>query len=114
MRTPRVLLEFILESMDLIQDSVKQTTYEPFYNDIPKQDAVIRRIEIIGKAVKDLLKISPEFKDKYPDIPWRQIAKMREILAHDYLGIDLTTVWYTATLEIPVFRQRIMEILNEI
>ena len=59
---------------------------EEFYDNTQVQDAVLRRLEIIGEAVKN---IPNEFRDQYPDIPWKQIAGMRDILIHEYFGVNL-------------------------
>lgn len=53
------------------------------------QDAVIRNFEVIGEATK---RLSPEFRDKYPKVPWRRIAGLRDVLIHDYLRVDLDEV----------------------
>ena len=73
------------------------------------QDAVIRNFEIIGEATK---KLSPAFKEQYPDIPWRKIAGMRDKLIHDYIGVDLAAVWAVVIDILPALYQQITEILN--
>jgi len=62
------------------------------------QDSVIRRIEIIGEAVRN---IPWEIKQKYPDIPWKDIVGMRDILIHQYFGVDLKLTWKTVKNDIP-------------
>ena len=63
-----------------------------------KQDAILRRITIIGEATK---RLSPEFRQKYSDIPWKKIAGMRDVITHDYDEIDLTEIWTVITENIP-------------
>jgi len=77
-------------SIDLIQEYVASVSREDFTRTIQLQDAVIRRLEIIGEAVKNL---SPPLKKRYPDIPWRKIAGMQDILIHSYFGVDLDMTW---------------------
>ena len=71
------------------------------------QDAVIRNIEIIGEASK---KISSDTKQIYYEIPWKEIAGMRDKLIHDYLGLDVEVVWRTITDDIPILEKQIKEI----
>jgi uncharacterized protein with HEPN domain len=73
------------------------------------QDAVIRQLEIIGEAVK---RISPEILDRRPDIPWRRIAGMRDVLIHDYMGVDLEAVWRVTQDDLSALRQAIEELLE--
>lgn len=65
---------------------------------------LIRRLEVIGEAVKN---VSDQLKKKYPEVPWREMAGMRDILIHEYFGVDLEEVWETATRDIP-------EVVNQI
>ena len=73
-KDPKIFIEHILQSIELIEDYVKNQTKEDFFNSGLIQDAVIRRIEILGEAVKNL---PIDFKDKHPYVPWRDIAGMR-------------------------------------
>jgi len=104
-----VFLKHILDAIDLIDDYLKDKSYEEFEENRMLQDAVIREIEIIGEATKNL---SVEFKNKYSEIPWRQIAGMRDKLIHGYFGVDLGAVWDTATKDIPSLRKKLREILK--
>jgi uncharacterized protein with HEPN domain len=85
-KDPLVFIEHVLESIDAIKEYTKGLSKEDFSSSKEKQDAVLRRIEIIGEAVKNL---PADVKDEYPKIPWKQIAGMRDIVAHNYFGVDL-------------------------
>jgi uncharacterized protein with HEPN domain len=71
---------------------------DPFFSDRKTQDAVIRNIEILGQAVKG---ISDATRSLEPDVPWRQIAGMRDKLIHEYFGVDLALVWDVVERELP-------------
>ena len=72
-----------------------------FSRDLKTQDAVIRNFEIIGEAVK---RIDRSVKDRRPDIPWRQIAGLRDVLIHDYMGVDVVEVWNVVEHHLPALR----------
>ncbi len=78
--------------------------YENFLRDIKTQDAVIRNLEIIGEAVK---KISDEFKDKHPQILWKDWAGVRDKLIHHYFGVNLEVVWYIIKDDLPPLKEEI-------
>lgn len=75
------------------------------------QDGVIRQITIIGEATKLL---SNELRDKHSQIPWRQIARMRDTLIHRYFGVDLEQVWLTVQNDLPVLKAEATKILEEL
>ena len=75
------------------------------------QDAVIRNFEIIGEAVKHL---SEPVKANHSDIPWRRIAGLRDILIHQYMGVDITTVWSVIEEKLSDLKQAVIEIQSEI
>ena len=68
------------------------------------QDAVIRNFEVIGEAVK---RLSPLLTDQYPQVPWRRVAGFRDVLIHNYMGVDLDEVWNVITNELPGLKQAI-------
>lgn len=80
-----------------------------FYENVEKQDAVLRRLEIIGEAVKHL---PDEIREDHPDVPWRQIAGMRHIIIHEYFGITLEMVWVVATEDILDLKTKVEEIIE--
>ena len=73
------------------------------------QDAVIRNFEIIGEATK---RLPTEFREKYPDIPWQQMAGFRDVLIHDYLKVNLNRVWATIEHNLPQLKAAIETILK--
>jgi len=91
-------LRDILAASRLIASYVKGTSEADFRADQQKQDAVVRRIEIIGEATAHL---SDETRREVPSLPFRKMRGMRNIVAHDYANVDLTIVWQVATVHIP-------------
>lgn len=81
-----------------------------FLNDSLVQDAVIRNLEIIGEATKNL---NPHFRSKYPQIAWKKVAGMRDKLIHGYIGVDLWAVWGVVEKVIPDFNQQIQAIIEK-
>ena len=73
------------------------------------QDGVIRNLEVIGEATKNL---SSELRDAHPAIPWRQIAGMRDVLIHDYLKVNLTRVWRTVIMDLPPLRETVTRLIH--
>ncbi len=91
-------LHDILEAARLIATYVKDTTIADFSADLQKQDAVIRRIEIIGEATAHL---SEATRRAIPELPFRRMRGMRNIVAHDYANVDVRIVWEVATVHVP-------------
>jgi uncharacterized protein with HEPN domain len=104
----RTYLTHAIEAIDAITDYTADGQ-KAFFSDSKTQDAVIRNIEIIGQAVKG---ISEDTRALERDVPWRQIAGMRDKLIHEYFGVDLALVWYVVKQELPGLRVR-LENLHE-
>lgn len=104
-----ILIKHILECIEKIQEYTGLITENEFYNSTQAQDAVIRRIEIIGEAAKN---IAPDIKSKYPDIPWKQISGIRDMLIHEYFGVDLQLTWKVAREDIVELKKKIQEIVK--
>jgi uncharacterized protein with HEPN domain len=84
--------------------------YEAFVEDTKTQDAVIRNLEVIGEATKNL---SAELRARHSDVPWRSMAGVRDRLIHDYFGVNLDIVWHIVAVELPGVASRIAEIIEE-
>ena len=108
MKDDRVYLLHILDAIDRI---LKYTSEGEavFFNDPKTQDAVVRNLEVMGEAVKNL---STEIRIKNPDIPWKQIAGMRDKVIHDYFGVNLELVFDVVRLELPGFKTKLTSILE--
>ncbi|OGN32952.1 MAG: hypothetical protein A3I39_03160 [Candidatus Yanofskybacteria bacterium RIFCSPLOWO2_02_FULL_47_9b] len=110
-KDPRVFLNHITESIEAIERYAKGQTLETFLTSLKEQDAMVRRIEIIGEAVKNLPK---NFKIKHPKIPWKKIAGMRDILIHEYFLVDLRAVWDTSKDDLPILKKQIKDLLKRL
>ncbi len=102
-----VFIGHILESIARIEEFTKGVPKKEFLISVQKQDAVIRRLEIIGEAVKN---IPISFREKYSEVPWKEIARIRDKLIHGYFGIDLELTWDIVKKDIPVLKGKIKKI----
>jgi uncharacterized protein with HEPN domain len=91
------LLRDILDSALAIRTYLNAVSHESFLADMEKQDAVLRRFEIIGEAAG---RLSPETQSLFPNLPFRSMRGMRNIIAHDYGDVDIDQVWKTATTDL--------------
>jgi uncharacterized protein with HEPN domain len=110
-RDPKLFLRDILEAAQYILEFVKDLDYDGFMNDEKTSSAVIRKFEIIGEAARN----TPDgIKTKYWNIPWKDIAGMRDHLIHGYFGVDYIIVWETIQSDIPKIISAMSKILDEL
>jgi uncharacterized protein with HEPN domain len=106
-------LDFLRDIEDAIERILDYTTgftWERYLRDYKTQDAVVRNLEVIGEATKNL---SDEFRVKYPEIPWREMAGTRDRLMHHYFGINQEIVWQIIENDLPNLRKQIDQAINE-
>ena len=110
-RRVETLLSEILGAIELVQRYVQGVSYLDFAVDVEKQDAAMRRLEIIGEAVKGL----PEaVKSEHPGVPWRDIAGARDILIHEYFRVDVEMTWQMVRKDLPALATDIRAIAKSL
>lgn len=110
MKDALIFIQHIIENITDIESFSKGITQEEFFKDALRQNAIIRSIEVIGEAAKNL---PSAFKKKHPAIPWKDITGMRDKLIHNYFGVDLKTVWKVVKEDLPKLKSQINGILKE-
>lgn len=110
-KEPLIFIKHILESIKNIEDFMKGISKDYFLKNKEKQSAVIREIEIIGEAAKN---IPTSFRSKNADIPWSDIAGMRDKLMHHYFGVNLDTVWRVIKDDLPELKKNILKIKEDL
>ena len=103
----KVYLEDIVRSIQAIQSYTKGMTYSGFSKKRIVVDAVVRNLEIIGEAVK---RLPLDLRKKYPEVEWKKIAGLRDILIHEYSGINLKIVWDVVKNKLPNLKESIKKI----
>jgi uncharacterized protein with HEPN domain len=108
-RNIKLYLQDIWESILAIEEYTQNIAEDDFYSNRQLQDAIVRRLEIIGEAVKN---VDDDFRDKYPQIPWKKIAGMRDVVAHEYFGVKLDRVWDVVREDLPRLKQQMLLIMD--
>ena len=103
-------LKDIQEAIKRIESYTEDMVYNEFLNDLKTQDAVVRNIEIIGEAVKNL---SSDFKEKHDNIEWRKIAGTRDKIIHFYFGVNWDIVWDIIRNKLPALGEEIKELTEK-
>ena len=106
----KIYLLHIFDEIKKIGLSIEGMSKSEFERNSDIQDATLRRIEVIGEAVKN---IPTSFKNKHPKIAWKKIAGTRDVLIHAYFSVDLNLIWGIVKDDLPVLKKQIEEILSE-
>ena len=106
-----ILLGEILDAIDLLRDYTEGLDFDAFAANVEKQDSVIRRLEIIGEAVKG---VPDHVRAQHSAVPWRDIAGARDILIHEYFRVDLEMAWDMVKKDLPLLESEVRSILQEL
>jgi len=107
----QLFLEDILEAINKIERYIKDLTHDQFEGNEVVIDAVIRNLEIIGEAAKN---ISEDVREKYSEIPWNRMIGLRNVAIHEYFGVDLNIIWEIITKNLPETKPKIEAILEDL
>lgn len=109
-RNVRLFFVDMLDAIGRIKTYTQGMSYERFMQDEKTKDAVLRNLEIVGEAVKN---IPDKIKKRYSEVDWKVVAGMRDKLIHEYFGVSNQIVWETIESELPLFEAQIKKILEE-
>ena len=104
-------LTHVVQCIDKIEIILKDLSYGEYIEDWIKQDAIVRNVEIIGEAIRN---VEDELIQLYPDVPWNEARGMRNILIHEYFRIEYDEVWRTLNEDLPKLKLQIISIINDI
>ena len=107
MRDYKLYLDDIQQAIKKIEKYTKNLTLEKLKKDELIIDGIVRNLEIIGEAVKN---IPSSIKDKFSEIEWKKIASLRDVLAHEYFGVDIEVLWDIVKNKLPDFKKKISKI----
>ena len=105
-----LFLQDILECIEKIEEYTAVLDFRGFESNTQIQDSVLRRLEIIGEAAKN---VPSSFRGKHPQIPWKKISGMWDVLIHSYSGVSLRTVWEVIRKDIPTLKQETKQLLKK-
>jgi uncharacterized protein with HEPN domain len=109
-RDYKVHLEDIVEAIRKIRSYTTSLSFQTFSSDVKTFDAVIRNLEIIGEAIKG---VPEDVRSRYMDVEWKRIAGLRDILIHEYFGVDVEIIWDIIQNKLPVLERQIKQMLEE-
>jgi uncharacterized protein with HEPN domain len=110
-RDPRLYLAEMVTSTEKIHDYTRGLSLDDFTENTMVQDAVLRRLEVIGEAAKH---VEDDFRDKHPEIPWRQLAGLRDVLIHQYFRVNLESTWRFVSRDLSSLRRKVSSIYKSL
>ena len=105
-----MFIKHIIESIELVESFSRHVTKDKLEKNKLRQSAILRQLEIIGEAAKNIPK---EFTDKYKHIEWQKIIGLRDKLIHHYFGVDINIVWEVVDKDLPNLKRKLLEILDK-
>lgn len=109
-RDYKLFIRDVLDCINKIEEFVGNTNFDEFVKDDKTSSAVIRKLEIIGEATKN---VPRDVRQRYKTLPWSDMARMRDKIIHFYFGVDYDIVWKVIKERLPEIKLKIMQILNE-
>ncbi|MEK6760565.1 MAG: DUF86 domain-containing protein [Nanoarchaeota archaeon] len=109
-KDPRIFIKHIEDSIRLIENYARNVSEADFFRDKKIQDAIVRRLEIIGEAAKN---IPSSLRQRFQEVPWKEMMGIRDKIAHHYFGIDLKIVWNVIKKDLPKLKKEIRKILDK-
>jgi len=110
-RDPSLYLKDILDCIEKVEEFIGDMSYEDFVKDDKTSSAVVRKLEIIGEATKQIPKT---VRDLHPELPWSEMAKMRDKIIHFYFGVDYAIVWKVVKDKLPEIKSSLQNVLIEL
>ncbi|NJF24854.1 DUF86 domain-containing protein [Thermococcus sp. Bubb.Bath] len=107
-RDPCLFLNDILKAIERIEEYIEGHDFETFVKDRKTVDAVLRNLEIIGEAAKN---VPEDIREKYSSIPWRRVVGLRNVVVHHYFGVDLSVVWVIVSSQVEELKEEIEQVL---
>ena len=104
-----LLLNDICQSIDRIEQYIKNLSFDNFSNDQKSVDAVTRNLEVIGEAAN---RLPNDFKEKYSEIEWYKVVGLRHRIVHEYFGIDLEIIWQILHKDLPELKRKLTQIMK--
>lgn len=110
-RSYQIFIEDALVAVDKIARYTENVNYDDFCQNEMMVDAVLRNLEVLGEAARN---VPDEIKVKYPHVPWKRMVGLRNIVIHEYFGIDLENIWKIIDENVPETRSELVKILKDL
>lgn len=107
----KIRLKHALDAVDTIETYISKADFATFSENSMMRDACIRQLQVIGESCRN---VSTDLREKYPEVPWRQIVGLRVIIIHEYFGVDEKVIWEIIQNDISAFKKQVEEILNQL